>query len=252
MRKIDEIVQRQLHRWNSITDILKYVPGGQPTGAAPAEPGSVKHPPICISRELGSGARLICEYLCQRLGYGIFGSGIIDEIAKDLKVQRQLVDNMDEHGRNELEMILMTYLRGREIEVQEYLRSLVRVVKTLGRGGGVVMLGRGATFILREKAAINVLVVAPLELRVKRLMEYEKMSEKEARAMAVAYDRQREHFVHKFFGENIHNMSNFDLVINTERIAPDKAGEVVIQALQTRGYNLEELALPAAARAACS
>lgn len=54
MRNIEEIVQRQVNRWNSITQILHYVPGAKPLGAVGAkEPGSVKHPPICISREIG-------------------------------------------------------------------------------------------------------------------------------------------------------------------------------------------------------
>jgi cytidylate kinase len=253
MRSIEELIQRQVNRWNSITETLKYVPGRKEAGTvAPVEPGSVKHPPICISRELGSGAREICHYLCQHLGYEIFGRSIIDEIAKDMHVQRQLIDSLDEHGRSELELIIESYLRGREIESQEYLGSLVRVIKTLGRGGGVVLLGRGGAFILREQSALNVLVIAPLELRVKRLMAYNHLNEKDARKEVLAYEHAREYFVRKFFGEDIHNTGNFDLVINTGRIPPEQAGEVVLQALKTRGYSLEEMAMPVSARASCS
>lgn len=253
MRNIEEIVQRQMNRWNSITQTLHYIPGKKETGAAaPAEPGSVKHPPICISREIGSGAREICRFLCDRLGYEIFGSSIIDEIAKDLKVQRQLVDSLDEQGRSELELMLQSYMQGREIEFQEYFRSLVRVVKALGKNGGVVMLGRGATFILREQAALNVLVVAPLELRVQRLMTYEQLEEKAAHKLVTEYEHRREQFVRRLFNENIHNPVNFDLVINTGRIPPEEAGELVLQALKVRGYSLESLAMPPSARATCA
>lgn len=253
MRNIEEIVQRQVNRWNSITQVLHYVPGQKPVPTAvPAEAGALKHPPICISRELGSGAREICRYLCARLGYEIFGSSIIDEIAKDLKVTRQLVSSLDEHGRSELEMMLETYLRGREIESQEYFKSLVRVVKTLGNNGGVVLLGRGSTFILKDLAALNVLIVAPLELRIHRMMEYDNLSEKEAHEKVLGYDHQRENFIRNYFGQNIHNPGLFDLVINTGRIPPEEAGELVIQALKTRGFTIESLALPPGARATCS
>lgn len=253
MRNIEEIVQRQVNRWNSITQVLHYNPGHkQAPASTPSEPGSLKHPPICISRELGSGAREICRFLCARLGYETFGSTIIDEIAKDLKVQRQLVDSLDEHGRSELEMMIETYLRGREIEAQEYFKSLVRVIKALGGNGGVVLLGRGSTFILKDLAALNVLVVAPLELRIHRMMAYEHLGENEARDKVIAYDQQREHFVRKYFGQNIHNPGLFDLVINTARIPPEEAGELVIQALKMRGYSIEELTLPPGARATCA
>ena len=253
MRNIEEIVQRQMNRWNSITQTLHYIPGKKDAvTAAPAEPGSVKHPPICISREIGSGAREICRYLCDRLGYEIFGSAIIDEIAKDLKVQRQLVDTLDEQGRSELELMLQSYMQGRELELQEYLRALVRVIKTLGKNGGVVLLGRGSTFILREQAALNVLVVAPLEVRVQRMMAYEQLDEKAARKLILDYEHRREQFVHKFFNADIHHPGNFDLVINTGRIPPETAGELVLEALKVRGYALESLAMPAGARATCS
>jgi cytidylate kinase len=253
MRNIEEIVQRQVNRWNSITQTLHYIPGQLKGGAiASAEPGSVKHPPICISREIGSGAREICRYLCAHLGYEIFGSAIIDEIAKDMNVQRQLVDSLDEYGRSELELMVESYLRGREIESHEYLKSLMRVVRTLGKNGGVVLLGRGSTFILREQAALHVLVIAPLEERIRRMMAYDHLGEAEARKKVLDYDRQREHFIHKYFGGNIHNPALFDLVINTGRIPPERAGELVLDALRMRGYNLEELAMPLAARAACA
>jgi cytidylate kinase len=252
MRNIEEIVQRQVNRWNSITQILHYVPGAKaPGSAAAAEPGSVKHPPICISREIGSGAREICRFLCARLGYEIFGSAIIDEIAKDMKVQRQLVDSLDERRRSELEMQIESFLRGREIESHEYMRSLMRVIRTLGKHGGVVLLGRGSNFILKDLSALNVLVIAPLEARVKRVVAYEQIGEKEARDKVLAFDRLREQFIRKTFGQDIHNPHLFDMVINTGRIPPEAAGELILQALQLRGYSLEQIMLPPEARAAC-
>lgn len=246
MRNIEEIVHRQVNRWNSIAQTLHYVPGQTPNKkASMAATWAAVHPVICISRETGSGAREVAKRICERLGYELFGSAIIDEIAKDLNVQRELVDSLDERGRGELQMILETYLRGREIESQEYLGSLIRVIKTMAMKGGVVLLGRGASFILRDQSALNVLVVAPFETRVKRLMQYDHVDEETARKKILEADHQRERFVRGVFGQNIHDPSNFDLAINTNRIQPSEAAEIVFTTLEMRGFLLDELAIPA-------
>ena len=243
VRYLDEIVNRQINRWNSITQALRYEPGAREAQAPEGEKSGQIHPVICISRELGSGARVIAQEVCRRLGYEIFGSAIIDEIAKDLKVQRKLVDCLDESGQGSLEMILETFLHGRELESQEYFTSLVRVINTLAMKGGVVLFGRGSTFILKQKSALNVLVVAPLELRVRRLSLYEKLDAKSAREKVLHYDREREAFVHRYFHENIHSPANFDLAINTDRVAPEEGAKLVFAALEARGLSLERLAI---------
>lgn len=249
MRYVEELISRQVNRWNSITQALHYAPGQGPEGEAKeAAPVPPAFPTICISREMGSGAREIASGLCERLGYEFFGSSIIDEIAKDLNVQRQLVDSLDEWGRSELEFMLETYLRGREFESQEYVKSLVRVVKTLAMKGAVVLLGRGATFILKDEAALNVLVISPLETRIKRLMDYDHLDEKTARERVVKYDHQRESFIKHYFGQDIHNPHNFDLTINTGRIPPAEASKLILQALELRGYELDKITIDPALR----
>ena len=243
MRYIDEIVNRQINRWNSVTQALRYVPGRREAQSPEAEKSGEIHPVICFSRELGSGARMIAQEVCRRLGYEIFGSQIIDEIAKDLKVQRKLVDCLDESGQGSLEMILETFLHGRELESREYFTSLVRVINTLAIKGAVVLIGRGSTFILKQKTALSVLVAAPLELRVRRLSLYEKLDEKAAREKVLHYDREREGFIRRYFREDIHNPSNFDLAINTDRLPPSEGAKLVFAALEARGLSLERLAI---------
>ena len=242
MRNVEEIIGRQLTRWNSVAQLLNKVPGQQ-TQAAPT-PGQ-QHPVICISRDLGCGARIVAKSLAARLGYDIFGSQMIDAIARDLDVQRHMVDGLDESDKTGLRMMLETYMRGREIAPDEYLAALVRVVQTMAMRGGVILLGRGASFVLREKSALNVRLTAPMEIRIERLMQYEDMSRQEATAKIQEADRTRERFIKKYFGENVLVRAQaFDLGINLGRIAPADAPELILHALELRGYDLEKMALP--------
>ena len=246
MRNVEEMIHRHFNRWNHITHKLKYTPGS-PKDAEKSEeqpePGKV-HPVICLSRTLGAGARDIAQDLCNRLHYEVFGRSIIDEIARDLKVQRELVNSLDEVGRSRVEILLQTYLNGREIEREEYHCSLVRVIQSVAMKGGLVLLGRGAGFILKDQAAINVFVTGPLDQRIERLMCYETIDEAQARAQIEKTDRQRALFIQKTFERNIQDPENYDLCINTGRIAPEAAAELVLHTLVSRGFDLEQMTVP--------
>ena len=53
-----------------------------------------------------------------------------------------------------------------------YLQALEYVVKELARSPSLVILGRGSQFILKGyPGVLHVLVVAPIEVRVKRIMQ---------------------------------------------------------------------------------
>lgn len=252
MPSIESIINRQINRWNSIAQTLKYQPHGE---ARPGDGPTVfsrRHPVICFSRDLGSGCRTIAGEVCKRLNYELFGSSIIDEIANDLKVQRRLVDSLDETGRSGLEMMLASYLKGREIDAGEYAQSLVRVLETLALKGGLVLLGRGASHVIGRRAALSVMVTCDLDVRVERLMAYDSIDEGEARRRIAESDEMRHAFMRKYFHTELHDPERFDLVVNTSRIPPSAGARLVFDALEARGFSLDELTINVAEAAPAS
>jgi len=240
MRSTLRIVQQQILQYE-----LGRRTGRAPEGKTPEEQAAaLKHPPICISRTMGAGARTVARQLCERLGYQLFGRDLIDEIAKDLKVQRLIIDSLDESSRNNMEVMLATFLQGKQVEDLEYKRALFRVVQALAAQGGVVFLGRGASCILRERSALNVLITAELPVRVRRVMEYNGISELEARQQVQRSDESRERFYRRMFNFTSHPCE-YDLCMNTTRMDPVEAAELILKALEARGYRIEEMKMPA-------
>lgn len=242
MRNIEEMIHRQLNRWNNVVQTLHYPPGrsAEPEVSAQAE-AARRHPVVCLSRDLGSGARQIADRLCERLGYELIGSSLIDEIAKDLNVQRSLIDSLDESGRSEVEVFVETFLRGRGIDKHDYIASLIRIVQTIALKGGVVLLGRGAGLILGDSAALYARITCPVDERIRRLMSYERISEDEASEHIRRSDNHRASFIRKMFKQDIHDPSLFDLVLNTGRFTTEQAVELICAALEQRGYDLEKM-----------
>ena len=78
-----------------------------------------------------------------------------------------------------------------------------------------MILGRGAHLILGQGEALRVLVVAPLEPRVRAVMEREGLAEREARHRIVSVEADRRAFLMKHFHAELADPINFDLVVNT-------------------------------------
>ncbi|MCE5230335.1 cytidylate kinase-like family protein [bacterium] len=244
-RNIEELINRQIHRWNSMSNILRRQANlVEDEFERTAETPRAVHPVICISREMGSGARDIARLLCKRLNYELFGSEIINEIARDLKVQERLIESLDEHDRGELQIMIDSFLSGHEIEKSDFLNSLTKIVQTLALKGGVVLLGRGGSYILKNLSALNVRVIAPLPERIERVQLYLGIDEAKARKLVENCDYARARFVRQFFHEDINEQHHYDLVLNTSRIPTIAAVELIMAALRVRGFIPERLAIP--------
>ena len=67
------------------------------------------------------------------------------------------------------------------IDDKLYLKTLRVVIIELAKNQAIVIRGRGSQFILKDfSGAFHVLVVAPLDLRVKRVMERMKLDRRES------------------------------------------------------------------------
>ena len=244
MRSTEEIIHNQIQRYEVIKKVQKAAEGKPDSEKSVKTDPSLLHPPICISRLLGSGARILAKQLQDRLNYIVFGRDIIDEVAKDLNVQRILIDSLDETTRNNFELILESSLRGREIDRHEYQVSLYRVIQALGSQGGVVFLGRGANCILKEKSALNIFMTADINIRIKRVMEYDGINEEEAKKKIRNFDKNRENFQNTILKNLSGDSCYYDLRIDTTRIKPEQTIDLVIKALELQGYDLNKMKMP--------
>jgi cytidylate kinase len=114
-----------------------------------------------------------------------------------------------------------------------YLAALESVVRGLAKEPSLVIRGRGSQFILKEyPGSLHALVVAPLELRVKRVMRDLRLDEEAARQEITRYDTSRHEFAKRYFQAELEDPLHYDLVINTGRLPFDAAASTIINALR--------------------
>lgn len=227
---INEIINRQLHNWDRVKSILHRLPGEDEEGT-PAGAGR-QQPVIAFSRELGCGSRLVADIISHRTGYEIFGWSLIDKVAEDIHAQRRIVDRLDETSVSQIEGLIEGMMWGRHVDREEHFRGLLRVLRASIVQGGVVILGRGGTFVVEKNEGIRVRIVAPMEVRVQNLRVFANMDDRTALQRIQESDKQRAAFIHSYFKKDIADPMNYDLILNMGSLTPETAAAVVLRALE--------------------
>lgn len=206
------------------------------------------YPVVTISREPGSGGRIIGEKLAARLGLQLFHQELMHEMAKSAKVSKRLVETLDERGLNLLEEWLASLVDTRHLWPDRYLKHLMNVVGTIGRHGHAVLIGRGANFILPHASRLSVRVVAPLEVRARNVADTFGVDVEDARRRVIKTDSERRAFVRKYFYADIADPLHYDLLINTGSLPLTGAVDAICASLEAcRASGAALLAQPAEA-----
>jgi cytidylate kinase len=185
---------------------------------------------VAISRLPHALGEEVAKRLAEKLDYGLFGIEIVDQIAREHGVQRELIAHLDEHVRSSVDRWVVDAFRARSFRESDYMRGVVRVVGTLAERGMAVIFGRGAPFILGPDRALRVLVVASDEARAQRLAHTQSISVKEAQARLRIDDAERLAFLRNFVADP-DDARHFDLVVNTGSLGLDEGVRLIAAAL---------------------
>lgn len=217
MKSISQIIEDQVHRWQLQQK------------EKPAE--KVVTPVVTISREPGSGGRIVAQKLAETLGIEVFHQEVLHEMAKRAEVSEQLLATLDEKGLSILEDWIASLVNDRHLWPDQYLQHLMNVIGTIGKHGRAVVVGRGANFILPPQQRFRVRITAPQRLRIDNVAHEFNLSPDEAKRRVIKTESNRKAFVRKYFNADIADPTNYDLVLNTQTLSVDNAVEVIGAAL---------------------
>jgi cytidylate kinase len=182
---------------------------------------------LTINREFGSGGGRIAQSIANWLGWKLLDRDIIDAIAYQAHVDKNVVRHYDEHVDSWLRRINQQAMRsaalaaGLELgensvfDAEEMVKISQKIIEKAYSDGNVVIVGRGAQCVLQHKPdAYHVFVYAPLKDRLIRLRDrLEKGADIEQRLRTV--DGERAKYLQQYFGKNWCNMHLYDLMISS-------------------------------------
>ncbi len=111
-----------------------------------------------------------------------------------------------------------------------YLRRLTQILIALEREDDVLIVGRGAAFVLTDPGTLHVRVLAPMPCRIARLVQREGVSRSQAHRLLRGSDEARARFVRQSFDADIDAPYHYDLTLNTAELSLEDAVEVILLA----------------------
>lgn len=194
-----------------------------------------KHTPaVVISRLPGSGGQEVGRLVAERLDFGLFGREIVEQVAQELGIDHWLVNGLDEHRSSAIERSLSELFGRSPVDEDRFQSRVVRAVTTLGQRGSVVIVGRGAAYLLSEHDALRVLLVAPRPFRIDRYAETREIAAEEAESELNVAEQQRADFARRQFHVDQSDPALYDLVVNTQTLGFEGAADVIVDAYRKR------------------
>jgi len=215
--------ERQMQAWARIQEISKQLSAeGARTALGPY---------ICLSRECGAGGSLIAERLGELLGWEVLDKNVLDEVALRYRVSRLKLDLVDETAFNWAYDIIGPWLDREIVSHEKYFAQLCRVVLAKARRGHVVLVGRGAQFMLPREFGLAVRIIAPKKFRIAQIMERLGLTTREAERLIDETDRGRRQFAYRYFHRDIDDPHLYDIVLNVEHVGIGQAAEKIAEAM---------------------
>jgi hypothetical protein len=113
-----------------------------------------------------------------------------------------------------------------------YLNFVRQVVREIAQGGNAVIAGRATHLLLRDMpGALHVHVVAPIEIRIERIMEDRACTREAADKLARDADHARESYASRFYHSRWSDPTQYHLTVNTGLLTTTEARDVIVSAL---------------------
>jgi len=179
---------------------------------------------LTISRQKGSLGDEIASMLASRLGYHLYDREIINKAARESGSPELALADIDE-----LDLLGLSIT---EEESCKYREAISTILHEIARSGDAIILGRGGQVILRDDpSALHVRIFAPIELRIQRVARRQEINPEKARQLIRAADKHSRRHLKRCYQADWDDPTLYDLVINTQKIQPESACDLVFQAL---------------------
>ncbi len=177
---------------------------------------------IVIGRQYGSGGHDIGKMLADRLGYEFYDQEIIKMIAGTTGMTSEFIQKKEETMTNSLlyDLVNQMYQYGDEKDEapkDKIFAAESKVIMELADKGKCVIIGRCSDYLLRNNnRVLKVFFTAPIESRIKRVMERLGVDYGDAQRKIRKVDKQRADNYRYYTGRIWGTAANFDITINTD------------------------------------
>ena len=203
---------------------------------------------ITINRELGSGGRTVGRKLAEKLNVAFYDKALINELKEKFHLDTEEIEKLKSGksdwwrefinsalylGQGMNEMWYYNRMTGKEgflVTSNDMFKQDKEILTKVAEEDSCVIAGRSGFSVFADHPNhLSILIQAPLEHRVQRIMSKQDLSREEAEKVIKKVDEMRENYVKKYTGTSRYDTRNYDLVINMEGKTEDDAVDLILQ-----------------------
>lgn len=173
---------------------------------------------ISIGREFGSGGHEIAAELAKRFSLPIYDYNLISKIADEKDMEPASFEKYDEVPKK---IAFSKTVRGYSSSPEENIANIQfdYLRDKASSGESFVVVGRCSEEILKEyEGLITFFVHADLNVRIRRIADYEKISERKAEFLIKRRDKARKTYHNYYCSHKWGDYSFYDLSINSSKL----------------------------------
>ena len=206
------------------------------------------HSVVCLSATDGASGEEIAPLVASRLGFRLIDEQIIARAAREAGVKPHVVAGVEQRKSlisrllSEIPASGMTgasALMGEtpvhdDAPTTKELRGLIRsAIEEIADHGEVVIIAHAASLALATHPdVLRVMVTASPETRAGRLAAARECEPKEAAKLIARGDANRADYVKRFYHAGEERPTDYDLLVNTDRMTTEQAADLIAHAAQ--------------------
>jgi len=198
---------------------------------------------ITISREFGSGGRLIGKRLAEKLGVPYYDKELLDRIAEESGFSREMMEDAEKKAKNSFLYSLMSAMGTGEsgpesLSLNErFFLAQFDTIRNIAEEGSCVIVGRCADYILRGMSeATHVFIYAEEEDKIKRAVQEYGVPEDSVKKMMKDTDKARANYYAYHTGRKWGEHINYNLSIDSGYMEIEDIVDLIIKYTDSKLY----------------
>ena len=190
------------------------------------------HTIINIGRQFGSGGKLVAMEIGVALGIKVYDNELIIKAAEESGFSKELFERSDE--RRSMFNLASFLGNDRFLGSQNYVgdnelfKIQSEVIRGIAEKEPAIFVGRCSNYILRDMRCLDVFISAPLEDRIKRVVNRTGISEEDAGTRVERQDKTRQSYYNFFTFGNWGAASDYDLCIDSSILGIKGTADFII------------------------
>ena len=188
---------------------------------------------INIGRQFGAGGKGVAELLGERLGIPVYDNELLQKAAEESGFSPAFFKKSDERRRLFRIGGLFGLNRASSyapsgIDETELFKYQSQAIRDIAEHGSAIFLGRASDYVLRDMQCLDVFICAPLEDRVRRIVERTGMSDGEAEKYIQKKEKARRAYYNFFTLGDWGVASNYDLCLDSSLVGLEGCVDLII------------------------